>query len=71
MLGELLLKVSVEFQGVFLRDNDAYLLIISVEVPQNALGHALKTALDQAIGHDNVLNEGLKTAGNIEVAHLE
>ena len=71
MLCEPLLEVSVELEGVFLGDNDADLLTLRVEISQNTLCHALKPTLDQSIRHDDILNERLKTAGNVEVAHLE
>ena len=71
MLCQLLLQVSVKLERVLLGDHYADLLVLCAKVAQYALCHALKTTLDESIRHDNTVDEGLKSAGNIKVTHLE
>ena len=70
-LCELLLQVSVEFERILLSHQNADLLVIRIEVPQDALSHALKSAQDETIGYDHTLDKGLEATRDIEITELE
>ena len=54
-----------------MRDDDIELLAIASIIAHDTLGHAFEPAMDEAIGHNNRLDEGLEPAGYVEVTDLE
>ena len=50
---------------------DADFLILSVEVPKNALSHALQSTLYEAIGYNYTINEGLEASRDVHIAELK
>ena len=70
-LSQFLLQISIELQRVVLSHHDAQFLIIDFEVAEDALCHALKSALDHPVWHHDALYERFEPARDIEVAKFK
>ena len=63
--GQFLLQVSVESERILLSHQNADLFIFGAKVPQNAFSHSFKSALNQAIGDNYAIYEGLKASRDV------
>ena len=69
--GQFFLQISVESERVLLCYQDANLLIIGAEVPQNAFGHPFKSALNESVRYNYTINKGLEASRDVYIAHFK
>ena len=65
---KLFLQITVELHRIVLGHDDGYFFAVRWEVAQDALGHSLEPALDDAVWHYYALNERLESLGDIEIS---
>ena len=68
---KLFLKVAIELDRIVLCDDEADLGAVGPKVAQYALGHAVEAAVDESIGYDQTLDEGLEAARYVEIIQLK